>query len=84
MCTGSCPATVWRRRNSWLPDERSSPATEANSHRQVGGAIGVALFGTLIAVSFLPGLRLSLVLAAGALLASASVTARWVRVGRGS
>jgi MFS transporter, DHA2 family, methylenomycin A resistance protein len=54
-------------------------SAQLNTARQVGGAVGVALFGTLIAGAFLPGLRLSLAIAAGALLASSSVTARWVR-----
>ena len=48
-----------------------------NTARQVGGAVGVALFGTLVAGAFVHGLRMSLVLAAVALLASASVTARF-------
>jgi DHA2 family methylenomycin A resistance protein-like MFS transporter len=47
-----------------------------NTARQIGGAVGVALFGTLITPHFLPGLRLSLILAAAALLLGASVSAR--------
>lgn len=62
------------------PEYAGIASAELNTARQVGGAVGVALFGTLIAGAFLPGLRLSLVIAAGALLASSSVTARWVRV----
>ncbi|MFG1808496.1 MFS transporter [Streptomyces sp. NPDC049040] len=53
-------------------------AAGLNTARQVGGAVGVALFGTLVAGDFLPGLRLSLLIAAAALLAAASLTARWV------
>lgn len=48
-----------------------------NTARQVGGAVGVALFGTLIAGGLLHGLRVSLLIAALALCASSSVTAVW-------
>ncbi|WP_147450940.1 MFS transporter [Streptomyces hoynatensis] len=55
-------------------------SAELNTARQVGGAVGVALFGALVAGDFLPGLRLSLVIAAAALFCGSAVTARWVRV----
>jgi DHA2 family methylenomycin A resistance protein-like MFS transporter len=58
-------------------------SAELNTARQVGGAVGVALFGTLVAGDFVPGLRLSLAIAAAALICGSSVTARWVRVSRG-
>jgi DHA2 family methylenomycin A resistance protein-like MFS transporter len=58
-------------------------SAELNTARQVGGAVGVALSGTLVAGDFVPGLRLSLAIAAAALICSSSVTARWVRVSRG-
>ncbi|RKN44995.1 MFS transporter [Streptomyces hoynatensis] len=55
-------------------------SAELNTARQVGGAVGVALFGTLIAGGFVPGLRLSLLIGAAALLCGCAVAARWVRV----
>ncbi len=58
-------------------------AAELNTARQVGGAVGVALFGTLVVGDFLAGLRLSLAIAAAALVGSALVTARRVRLRRG-
>ncbi|WP_329175875.1 MFS transporter [Streptomyces sp. NBC_01477] len=61
------------------PAHAGVAAAGLNTARQVGGAVGVALFGALVAGGFLPGLRLSLLVAAAALLAGASVTARWVR-----
>jgi DHA2 family methylenomycin A resistance protein-like MFS transporter len=48
-----------------------------NAARQVGGAVGVALFGTLVAGNFLTGLRLSLIIAATALLLGALTAIRW-------
>ncbi len=48
-----------------------------NTSRQVGGALAVALFGALLAsrATFLPGLRASLLIAAGVVLAAAAVSA---------
>jgi MFS transporter, DHA2 family, methylenomycin A resistance protein len=54
-------------------------SAELNTARQVGGAVGVALFGTLVAGAFVHGLRVSLLLAGTALCLSSSVTARWGR-----
>lgn len=51
-----------------------------NTARQVGGAVGVALFGTVITGDLGSGLRVSLVLATTALIAGVLVTARWGRV----
>jgi MFS transporter, DHA2 family, methylenomycin A resistance protein len=62
------------------PESAGVASAELNTARQVGGAVGVALFGTLVADDFIPGLRLSLAIAATALICSSSVTARWVRV----
>jgi DHA2 family methylenomycin A resistance protein-like MFS transporter len=45
--------------------------------RQVGGAVGVALFGTLVTADFLPGLRLSFAIASGVLVLGALTAARW-------
>lgn len=64
------------------PEYAGVASAELNTARQVGGAVGVALFGTLVAKDFIPGLRLSLAIAAAALICSSSVTARWVRVRR--
>ncbi|SEG73720.1 MFS transporter, DHA2 family, methylenomycin A resistance protein [Actinacidiphila yanglinensis] len=57
-------------------DYAGTASAHLNTARQVGGAVGVALFGALVASHFLPGLRLSLVLAAAALMVGAAVTAR--------
>lgn len=59
------------------PEYAGVASAELNTARQVGGAVGVALFGTLVAGAFVHGLRVSLVLAAVALLVSSSVTARF-------
>jgi MFS transporter, DHA2 family, methylenomycin A resistance protein len=50
---------------------------ELNAARQVGGAVGVALFGTLVAGDFLTGLRLSLAIASSVLVLGALTAARW-------
>jgi DHA2 family methylenomycin A resistance protein-like MFS transporter len=60
------------------PEYAGVASAGLNTARQVGGAVGVALFGTLVAGSFLPGLRLSLLIAALALFVGSSITARWV------
>ncbi len=55
-------------------------SAQLNTARQVGGAVGVAVFGTLVAGDFLGGLRTSLVTAVIALLAAAALGARFIRV----
>jgi MFS transporter, DHA2 family, methylenomycin A resistance protein len=47
-----------------------------NTSRQIGGALAVAVFGALLASrsTFLPGLRVSLLIAAGVVLAAAAVS----------
>jgi DHA2 family methylenomycin A resistance protein-like MFS transporter len=62
------------------PEYAGVASAELNTARQVGGAVGVALFGTLVAADFIPGLRLSLTIASAALIFSSAMTARWVRV----
>jgi MFS transporter, DHA2 family, methylenomycin A resistance protein len=59
------------------PPERSGIASGVlNASRQVGGVIGVALLGTLVSgSSFLPGLHVGLVVAAGVFLAGYGVAA---------
>ena len=52
-----------------------------NGSRQVGGAVGVALFGTLVKDGFGAGLRLSLVVAACAAVLGATTAARWAPKG---
>jgi DHA2 family methylenomycin A resistance protein-like MFS transporter len=49
-----------------------------NTFRQVGGAVAIAVFGSLIAGSptFLPGMQTSLVIAAAVLLATAIISLR--------
>jgi DHA2 family methylenomycin A resistance protein-like MFS transporter len=60
------------------PPERGGLASGAiNAARQVGGVIGVALLGTLVAsrAAFLPGLQVGLAVAAAAFLLGALLTA---------
>jgi MFS transporter, DHA2 family, methylenomycin A resistance protein len=64
------------------PEYAGVASAELNTARQVGGAVGVALFGTLVAGHFIPGLRLSLAIASTALICSSAVVARWGRVRR--
>jgi DHA2 family methylenomycin A resistance protein-like MFS transporter len=63
-----------------VPAARAGVASaQLNTARQVGGAVGVAVFGTLVAGDFLGGLRTSLVIAVLALLAAAVVGGIFVR-----
>ncbi len=58
------------------PDDRGGMAAASlNAGRQLGSALGVALFGSLAARHFLPGLHLSAVLAAAGFVAAAGVAA---------
>jgi DHA2 family methylenomycin A resistance protein-like MFS transporter len=60
-----------------VPAERAGTASGVlNTCRQIGGALSIAFFGTLIAQreSFLSGLRISPVIAAVLLLATASAS----------
>jgi MFS transporter, DHA2 family, methylenomycin A resistance protein len=60
-----------------VPSERAGTASGVlNTCRQVGGALAVAVFGALIAdpETFLPGLQVSLVIAAMLLLATAAAS----------
>ena len=52
-----------------------------NSSRQLGSALGVAVFGTLLGADFVTGLHLSLLLSAGSMLAAAVLTLRYVQPG---
>jgi MFS family permease len=59
-----------------VPARRAGVASGAfNTSRQVGGALAIAVFGALLAspATFLPGLRISLLIAAGVVLAAATV-----------
>jgi EmrB/QacA subfamily drug resistance transporter len=59
-----------------VPTRRAGVASGVfNTGRQVGGALAVAVFGALLAsrTTFLPGLRISLLIAAAVALASAAV-----------
>lgn len=60
-----------------VPAERAGLAAGVlNAARQVAGALSVALFGSLVAgAHFMPGLRESLLVAAGLVLAAAAATA---------
>jgi MFS transporter, DHA2 family, methylenomycin A resistance protein len=60
-----------------VPARRAGVASGVfNTSRQVGGALAVAVFGALLAsrATFLPGLRVSLLIAAGVVLAAAAVS----------
>ncbi|MCQ4079925.1 MFS transporter [Streptomyces sp. RB6PN25] len=58
------------------PTERGGTAAATlNTARQIGSALGVALFGSLAASRFIPGLHLSALLAAGAFLLAALTAA---------
>jgi len=60
-----------------VPARRAGVASGAfNTSRQVGGALAIAVFGTLVAsrATFLPGLRTSLLIAACVVLAAAAVS----------
>lgn len=52
-------------------DRAGTAAALLNTGRQVGGALGVALFGTLVAGEFVPGMRTSLLVAGAVLTATA-------------
>ncbi|GAA2077659.1 MFS transporter [Streptomyces albiaxialis] len=54
-------------------------AAVLNTSRQVGGALSVALFGTLVTGDFAAGMRVSLLLAAALVLAAATLTAATLR-----
>lgn len=60
------------------PTHAGIASAELNTARQTGGAVGVALFGTLIAGNLTLGLGLSLAIAATALMCSSATAARWV------
>ncbi|HEY6297960.1 MAG TPA: MFS transporter, partial [Streptosporangiaceae bacterium] len=60
-----------------VPARRAGVASGVfNTSRQVGGALAIAVFGALLAsrATFLPGLRVSLLIAAGVVLAAAAVS----------
>jgi DHA2 family methylenomycin A resistance protein-like MFS transporter len=64
------------------PAERAGLASGAiNASRQVGGVIGVALLGALVSGSatFIPGLRIAVIIAGAAFLTGAAITAATVR-----
>lgn len=61
-----------------VPPRRAGVASGVfNTSRQVGGALAIAVFGALVSsrATFLPGLRLSLLIAAGIAVAAACVSA---------
>jgi MFS transporter, DHA2 family, methylenomycin A resistance protein len=60
-----------------VPARRAGVASGVfNTSRQVGGALAIAAFGALVAsrATFLPGLRVSLLIAAGVVLAAAAAS----------
>jgi DHA2 family methylenomycin A resistance protein-like MFS transporter len=69
------------------PPERGGLASGTiNAARQVGGVIGVALLGTLVAsrAAFIPGMHAGLAIAAAAFFLGAAVTALTVQTKRSS
>jgi len=62
--------------NSVPPHRAGTASGVFNTSRQIGGALAVAIFGTLLAhrASFLPGVRASLLIAAAVALAAAAAS----------
>jgi DHA2 family methylenomycin A resistance protein-like MFS transporter len=60
------------------PSQAGTASAVFNTFRQVGGAVAIAVFGSLIAASetFLPGMRTSLAIAAALLLVTALISLR--------
>ena len=60
------------------PDQAGTASAVFNTFRQVGGAVAIAVFGTLLAgsTSFLPGVRASLAIAAVLLLITTAISLR--------
>jgi DHA2 family methylenomycin A resistance protein-like MFS transporter len=58
------------------PDQAGTASAVFNTFRQLGGAVAIAVFGSLIAASktFLPGVRASLAIAAVLLLLTALIS----------
>lgn len=60
-----------------VPAERAGLAAGVlNAARQVAGGLGIAVFGTLVSHGFAEGMRLSLVVSAGALALTGAATSR--------
>lgn len=70
------PAATITVMESAPPDRGGAAAALLNAGRQLGSALGVALFGSLSAQRLLPGLHVSAVLAAAGFAAAAAVA--WV------
>ncbi|MFD9209291.1 MFS transporter [Streptomyces sioyaensis] len=61
------------------PGERGGVAAAVfNTARQTGSALGVALFGTLVATRLVPGLHLSALIGAAGFLTAAALSACWI------
>jgi DHA2 family methylenomycin A resistance protein-like MFS transporter len=63
------------------PGQAGLGAGVLNSSRQLGSALGVAVFGALLDANFVTGLHLSFLISGGAVLAAAVLTLRYVRPG---
>lgn len=65
------------------PGQAGIGAGVLNSSRQLGSALGVAVFGALLDANFLTGLHLSFLISGGTVLVAAVLTLRYVRPGLG-
>lgn len=63
------------------PGQAGIGAGVLNSSRQLGSALGVAVFGALLDANFLTGLHLSFLISGATVLAAALLTLRYVRPG---
>ncbi|MHB1615413.1 MAG: MFS transporter [Actinomycetes bacterium] len=75
------PAATAAVMESAAPERTGLASGTLNASRQLGGVIGVALLGTLVALpeSFISGLRTDMVIAGAVFALGALLTARWTK-----